>query len=1235
MLGAFVHVDAVSSTELLATQGVSASVSARRLVDEIVQSEAERFDGVVLSSRGDGTLLRFASATDAVRAAASFQLVLRTRQKQSGPALQLRVGVGVMDVVDEHEGAARAMWIEGHATPGSVTVDPLTHRAIATHLPELAGNVAGLVAGANLYELAVDDIVVDAPIGASRVCAVMFTEPAPDVVATQIEALDAGALVSAHGGRILDTNGLGHVVGFDACGDALAAANALHGAAIDASLRGVGGVDISYRIGIAVGEVTTAGTAHMGRAVIEAARLQAFTDPGATCITDDVCVLAGAAGEFESQGLVALKGLPEPVGVHRSRPNATAHSLLPLPPRLAGDPRFVLVDRDEQSQQLDRAWTDVVGGQIRSVAISGTEGVGKTRLVREFVTGVHGAGATVLFGTCVEDATMPFAPLAQVLQRAFSLDDEIAAAVEGESVLAGLLGTVHAAIEQPSDRVDMVSAFIAVLGRLADRRPLVLVVDDIQWATPDVTELLTQLLLTAPEMRLLLLVTCRDTDVAKDHPAYRFLTAVRAQRRVEQCRLEPLSRDGVATMLATRVGGELDAEEIAFAHQLERISGGNPLYVEELINHLVANGSLEEIDGRWSLTVAVQDLAVPDSVLELMAQRIARLGDDVTAVLVVAAVMGSSFDLLVLANVLGRQLLDVVDAVEAAETARLVSEEEAGGTCSFTDELVRAALLNPVRPTRRALVHQQIAEAIEQVAPERVDELALHWQAAVGARAAENAIHYLGLAGARDMATAAWESSVERHRRILELLESSGLVTDDDGVQTRADAQLGLGLSMRAIGADGFRPHLLDAGRLAKRVGRGDLVARAAIAMMRPGAWYPEAAVVDDDISTMCEDALLMLGPEDPLRVRVLAALATNLAYEPDAAHRDALVAEAQTLAREIGDPLLLGTTLAAELMTARRPDQFARRAELAADVERIGRINGDHDLAITGGIFLVLEAIERGDLRRARRLRSELVGVVEIRRTYWPRFLVAHLDGSLLTAACDERSDGKVAEVYEEFVDHPVDALGVWTIQMAARAMQAGTLADVLIPITAMTQDDSDEEWAMKWNYAVAKAHLDSGNPDAALAAIDLNPNPDFDNYWLASVENLGCIGLIMQRRDLCEQAVEWLTPYRGRLGVVGIGACIGSQVNTGLGQAHLGLGNVDQAIELLSEAVAQAVEMETPYFECTSRRYLALAMLERGDTAAAVELIDRVRELANRYGFGGELVELDKLMGRVDRVK
>lgn len=1230
MLHAFVHADAVSSTELLATHGVAATVSARLLVDGVVEREAQRFGGTVLTSRGDGTLLRFSSAVAAVRAAAALQLALREEQDQSGRTVELRVGVGVVEADDDHDGAERAMRIEQLGTPGRVTVDPLTHRLIATHLPELTSSPAGIAPGADVFEFVVDDMVPDDRAEPSRVSAIVFTEPEAGGDASEVEGFDAAGIFVEFGGVILDTNGLGHVVSFEGCSNALDAARALHGAAADSALRQSTGVQVRYRVGVAVGEVTRVGDTQVGRAIVEAARLQSFADPGTTCATDDVCGLAHVGDEFTTQGLVALKGLPEPVGVQRTRLGAAPPALLTLPQRLAGDPRFVLVDRGRESQQLERAWTDAKAGEIRSIAVSGAEGVGKTRLVRDFVHDAHAGGATVLFGACVEDSTMPFAPIAQALQRAAPLDDELGAAASGDGVLAPLLGQVAASGGGASDRVDMVTAFAGVLDRLADRRPVVLVIDDLQWAAPDATELLTQLLLAAPDMRLLLVVTCRDTDVDRGHATHRFLSASRDRRTVERCPLTALSPDGVAAMLASRLGADLSGQELAFAHQLERISGGNPLYVEELITHLVANNSLIQVDDRWSLNVAVDELSVPDSVVELMAQRIGRLGSDASDVLAVAAVMGSSFDLMVLANVLGRPLLDVVDIVEVAEQARLVSEDDTGGTCSFSDELVRAALLDPIRPTRRALVHQQVAEALEQIAPERVDELALHWQAAVGAGATKKAIRYLQLAGERDMAAAAWESSVERHRQVLELLGRSTDASTSTVVEATATASLSLGLSMRAIGADGFRPHLLEAGRLAKRVERADLVARAAIAMMRPGAWYPEAAVVDREISMMCEDALLMPSLDDPLRVRVLAALATNLAYEPDESRRTALITEAQKLAHEIGDSQLLGTTLAAELMTSRRPDQFARRAELADEVARIGRVTGDHDLAITGGIFLVLEAIERGDLRRARKLRQELADVVEIRRTYWPRFLVEHLAGSLLTVACDDASDAQIASVFEEFAQQPVDALGVWTIQVAARSMQAGTLAELLLPLTQMSEDDHDEEWSRKWTYAVAKAHLDTGDPDAALEALLTNLEPDFDNYWLVSVHNLGALGLALGRTDLCERAIEWMTPYRGRLGVVGIGACIGGQVSTALGQAHLGLGDVERAVELLREAVLQAHDIGTPYFACVARRYLAMALLERGDADEAAELMDAVFAAAAQHGFAHELLEVEKLMGR-----
>ncbi len=1217
-LFALVAIDIVGSTATLARDGLRAAVSQRRRLVDLIEAALIDIPGHRISTEGDGSVIGCRSTASALH------LAERLRSDVGAAAdFTVRIAITIDEVVDNDgersaRNPARLVELEQSASPNEIVIDELVQRAAVGVVDTELERVGD---GASQYRLLGlgDDLAGEA----TELAAVVFTSiTSPDDQAATALSLASNALSAQ--GRIIDTNGPGHVATFRSCVTAVEACADVHAVAADSSVR-AGATDRTIAAAaIAVGEVAIGADDEFGRPVVEAARLLELADD-ATVMSGSVRTLAnGAAGPAVDLGVHRLKGLPSPVVVHRLASTGAARPLVDLPPAFLREQRFAFVGRDNDLAQLRSTWREVVRGDLRAAMVSCEEGGGKTRLIREFARDVVGRGATVLYGACDEDLRLPYGAVADALASAAGVDGPVAAAVRGEDTsLAPIFGGVPDA-GTVADRNDVFGAVVDTFHRLAELRPVLFVIDDAQWAGRDTIDLLEHVLSDPGLERVLVLIGTRIEALDRGAALRGLWHSTRTTHRIANHRLRRLDETDVVTMLESRAGVALQGPELAFAEQITKVAGGSPLFLEELILHLVSTGVLVRQD-RWELTASPDDLPLPDSVVDLMTQRIARLDDDATRLLTIAAVVGSQFDVEVVASVADVEVDDVLDAVESAVAVGLVHEDDNGEVCAFYDELGREALLRELRPSRRARLHRSVAELLERERPSAIDALAHHWQRASGVGARDRAAHFLGVTADRDMAAAAWESAAARLGSVLELAESAETV-DDDAI---GEIRYRLGSSLRMLGDDRHRDDLLKAARHARSRQNGDLLARCAIAMMRPGFWYSEAGIVDAEVVELCEEALLLLGPEDERRAKVLAVLAINLAYDPDVDRCRSLIEEAQRLARERQDSDAIGTAIAAELIAIQDPAQFERRWALAVELRRIGRLSGDRSHLFTGGFFMAVEHQQRGEIEQAEALIAELRENAEAARSYWYRYLVAHFETMLAIARCEPGARAAVKEQSERAEKAPVDGFGPSVIQEAAIALGEGTLGEMLRPFgEAMEQFDHVEDWATKWNHPIARALAEGGDGDAAVRLIERQALPDSDWYFVSSMCNLAWIGFHLGRRDFCELVIHHLTAHRGRFAVIGLGICVSGHVSTALGQARVGLGDLDGAEKLFREAIAEADAARFPYFATEARRYLATIMLRRDPDAPELsELLTEAEAAATTHGFAAELQALRDL--------
>ena len=439
-----------------------------------------------------------------------------------------------------------------------------------------------------------------------------------------------------------------------------------------------------------------------------------------------------------------------------------------------------LVGRDDQLAALEGVLAGARDGRGRVVLVAGEPGIGKTRLAEEAARRAAAAGIQVAWGRCHEgDGPPALWPWAHVVRQ---LTAELApgqlAAMLGPSaawlgpLMPELAGPARPAGPPPladlgAARFQLNQAVAGLLRRLADTRPLLVVVDDLHWADAPSLSLLAFLAADLKDASLVVLGTYRDVEVVPGRPLADTLGALAREPVVERISLGGLDRAGVARLVGRTIGGR-PAEPLVQA--VADRCGGNPFFITELLRLLQSERRLAAPDA----AVAARR-EVPVGVRDVLRARLARLPAQTATLLMVAAVAGRGFDLDLIEAVTGLDDEPALDAAEAAVLAGLVLEDDrAAGRYRFAHALVRETIYEDISRARRARLHARVADALvatRSAEPEPAAEMAYHcWQAAPVIGAAR-ALPHLLRAGEQAVAQLAYEAADEQFKRALELAD--------------------------------------------------------------------------------------------------------------------------------------------------------------------------------------------------------------------------------------------------------------------------------------------------------------------------------------------------------------------------------------------------------------------------------------------------------------------------------
>jgi DNA-binding SARP family transcriptional activator/tetratricopeptide (TPR) repeat protein len=411
----------------------------------------------------------------------------------------------------------------------------------------------------------------------------------------------------------------------------------------------------------------------------------------------------------------------------------------PVPPTA---PERTLVGRAEQLAALERALAAAKAGSGRLVVVAGEPGVGKTRLAEELAELAE--GVAVAWGRCAEEpGAPPFWPWTQVL-RGLAAD-----------LPADLQAPAPPVVDVETVRFRLCRAIAELLRRLAADRPLLVVIDDLQWADVGSARVLPVLAAELTTLPILVVATYRDPDAAGGAGLADAFAALARLPAVDRVTLQGLDRVDVRRLMAARSGAEPDEGLVGVVHDR---SDGNPFFVVELAR-LFGGGRRQ----------AERADEVPSRVRDVLRRRLGGLPEQTRAILLVAAVVGRDFDLDVVEAVSGLDGDAALDAVEAALLSGLVVEDTAVGRFRFGHALVREAIYYEVSGLRRARMHARVAEALAG-RPGGVERAAVHWWLAAPVIGTETVLPHL-LAAADHASEALAHEEAEQHLgHALELL---------------------------------------------------------------------------------------------------------------------------------------------------------------------------------------------------------------------------------------------------------------------------------------------------------------------------------------------------------------------------------------------------------------------------------------------------------------------------------
>jgi DNA-binding SARP family transcriptional activator/tetratricopeptide (TPR) repeat protein len=918
------------------------------------------------------------------------------------------------------------------------------------------------------------------------------------------------------------------------------------------------------------------------------------------------------------EALQAHERLLNPPSTRSRAGSAGSSGDIEVPAELVAAAASPLVGRREEMERLE-AWRRATAGE-RVMLLAGEAGIGKTRLLAETSVRAFAAGSIVLAGRAPEETLVPYQPFLEALGHYVfraPLDELRAVAREYGAELGRLIPELRRRLpdlpppdpgDPETDRYRLFEAVAGLLAEISASVPVLIVLDDLQWADRPTLLLLRHLARSPHNSRVSIIGAYRAVDQwSEGFDAA--LAGLRRERLMIQLDVRGLGEEEAIELMRLRFGG---TPSLPFVQALYRETEGNPFFIEEMVRHLDDSGVNSAEAGAHEL----ESVGLPDDVRDVIGRRLARLDAGSMEWLRVAAVIGRDFDSALLERVLGFDDEQFLEALEHALDAGLVAEAPGEpGRYSFAHALIRETLYEGMSTARRTRMHRRVGVALEKFGDEsQIGALALHFARAAEPEDADRAIRYALQAGVQATAMLANEEAAAHYARALEVLDRS----DPEALRRRCDLLLELG---EARVRSGERPMawatFREAASLAAQLGDSGSLARAAVGAS--GGYVQPPGVVDEELIAMLEQAAEMTAEERTVtRVRLLSRLCSALYFSDRRDQMQSLSVEATEIATELADPQAIALAAATRRRACWGPGQLERRLADSTLLLRAAREASDIELTLQGHAWLVVDLLERGDRKGVEvQIEAFTAGAERLRQplylwnaTVW-QAMRALMDGRL-----DEAEQLAVAAVSSGIRSEGVTAPQYYAGQMLGIRREQDRMGELEGPAREIVTTNPQRA---AWRAGLAALLLETGRPDEARAEFDVLARDDFasiprDGDWMVMASLAADVAAGLGDAQRAAVLYDQLLPYADANVVIGLGAvCLGS-TSRYLGRLARTLGRREHAVGHLRHAVAGNESLQAAVELAHSWVDLAGAL---GPGPEARELLARAEALAADPGL------------------
>ena len=536
------------------------------------------------------------------------------------------------------------------------------------------------------------------------------------------------------------------------------------------------GQTLAMHTGISTGLVVTGevdfdkGTHGIAGATLNlAARICSLANPGDILVGPETYRQTIGYFNFDSQEPLQFKGVAVPIQVYKVISRIDQPKKIHRFQGLRAD----LIGRNPELELLKKALDRVRAGKGRLVSLCGNAGTGKSRLVEEFKSALNRENVTWREGQCYPYArNFTYFPLIDLLSRTFGIKESDAPQLVREKIESGLdfleqkddvvpyIGSLYylkymqlEGISPEIWRSRLQTAFIEILTVIARRAPTIICLEDLHWADPSSLELIRFLL---SDFRYPALVIC----------VYRPTLTLLSNQQIAnlgesyvEIRLEDLSPAETGTM----VGSLLKTEQIPsdLKHFVREKAGGNPFYLEEIINTLVESETLVPENSHWMLRKDIDDSELSSTIHGVLAARIDRLEAGMKCILQEAAVIGRVFYYEILSHIteLEDSLWHHLSSLETLDFIKARSYRPAVEYI-FKHALTQEVVYNGLVKGKRKAIHERVALIMEKLFEDRLPEyyevLAYHFQRG---QSVDKAVDYLAKSGEKSLQRYALEEA--------------------------------------------------------------------------------------------------------------------------------------------------------------------------------------------------------------------------------------------------------------------------------------------------------------------------------------------------------------------------------------------------------------------------------------------------------------------------------------------